>query len=85
MDGGADGTGRPFSRAISRWRHVGGAVDQEGNVVAKPAELIEAEVIEVICRRYHVLPDVARAADASILRHMAIIDMAYPPEQRDGE
>lgn len=60
-------------------------MDQEGSVVGKPAELQEAEVIEAICRRYHVLPDVARAADASILRHMAILDAAYPAEVNDGE
>lgn len=54
--------------------------------MGKPVELQEAEILEAICRRYHVLPDVARAADVGILRHMAILDLAYPPEAvTDGE
>jgi hypothetical protein len=34
-------------------------------------------VIELICQRYHCLPDEARKADASILRHIAILEAAH--------
>lgn len=42
----------------------------------KPAELVEAEVVEMLCERYHVTPDEARAMDASVLRHLQILALA---------
>lgn len=41
-----------------------------------PAELLKAEVVEMICQRYHVTPSQALKEDVSILRHMAILDVA---------
>lgn len=46
----------------------------------KPAELIEAEVIEVICQRYHVTPEKARRMDVSVVRHLAVLAAGHPPE-----
>jgi hypothetical protein len=39
---------------------------------------VAAEVIEMICQRYHVLPSQARSEDVSVLRHLAILQEASP-------
>lgn len=41
-----------------------------------PVELIEAEVIEAICQRYHVPPSVAVREPTWVLRHMTILNLA---------
>lgn len=54
-------------------------------MVEKPPELVEAEVVEMLCQRYHITPDRARRLDASVLRHVAILELARseaPPLER---
>lgn len=51
-------------------------MDQEGNVVEKPRELVQAELIEVIARRYGCTPSQAAHEPAWVLRHMAILSEA---------
>jgi len=44
-----------------------------GNVVGKPPELVRAEVIEMVARRYGCTPSQAAREPAWVLRHMAIL------------
>ncbi len=47
-------------------------------MVGKPAELEEAEIVEYIAQKYHVLPGIVLAQDAAILRHLAILHEGRP-------
>ena len=49
---------------------VPGGSDAEGNVVAKPGELVEAEMIDFLCQRYHQLPSAVLAEDAHYMIKM---------------
>ena len=51
-------------------------MDREGNVVGKPAELVNAEQFEMIARRYGSTPSQAAREPAWVLRHMAILSEA---------
>lgn len=46
----------------------------------KPAELIEAEIIDGLCRRYGCPPSVILAEEASILQMLAIVTMGQSQE-----
>ena len=37
------------------------------------AEVVEVELVEAICQRYHLTPAQARRQDACLIRHMAIV------------
>jgi len=50
--------------------------------VTKPAELIEAELVDGLCQRWGVPPSVILAEDAGyVLRMLAILAEAKPPEK----
>ena len=53
-------------------------------MIGKPSELVKAELIENLCQRYHITPDKALRLDASVLRHIAILNLAYPPGEQPG-
>lgn len=46
--------------------------------MGKPAELAQAELVEMIAQRYHVLPSAVLAEDASILRHLEVLRLGSP-------
>lgn len=50
----------------------------------KPRELEEAEVIESLCRHYHITPPEALALPVWVFRHMALIAEGRPPEKTEG-
>ena len=70
----------PFSRAIRRWRYVGGGIDRTGRVVTKPVELQEAELVDTLCQRYGCLPSQLLDEDVELLRMLAVIAESNPPE-----
>lgn len=82
MEGISGRRTNPFRSAIERWKLVGGAIDREGNVVSKPAELVEAELIIDLCERFGCLPSALLAEDASFLRMLRIVGIG---RRRDGE
>lgn len=51
-------------------------MDREGNVVGKPAELVNAELFEMVARRYGCTPSQAAREPAWVLRHIAILNEA---------
>ena len=59
--------------AIARWRHVGGGVDVDGNVVEKPYDLYVAELVDALCQRYGALPSQVLAEDIEMLRILAMV------------
>lgn len=81
MGRGGRATIGPFRSAIAQWKFVGGAIDREGNVVGKPAELVEAEMIVGLCRQFGCLPSQLLAEDVSFLRMLNIAALGMP----DGE
>lgn len=74
-----------FKSEIIRWQAVGGAIDSDGNVVKKPAELIEAELIVRLCERFKCLPSQLLKEDVSFLRMIKIEAMTRPQEGADYE
>ena len=46
--------------------------------MTKPAELAEAELIDMLARRYSVHPDVILDGDADVLRRVALLMLAAP-------
>jgi hypothetical protein len=71
---------RPFRRAIDRWKFVGGGIDEWGNPVVEPAELVEAKIIDGIARRYGMPPSAVLLEDVSLLKHIAIIKLGETSE-----
>lgn len=63
---------RPFGARIELFRHVGGGVDPDGNLVSLPIEAAEALDILYLCDRFKVLPSQVLAEDASIMRMIQI-------------
>ena len=50
--------------------------------MTKPAELLEAELVDGLCQRWGVPPSVVLQEDAGyVLRMLAIIAAAKPPEK----
>ena len=76
MDEGCCFSTRPFSSAITKWRAVGGAIDDSnGTVVTKPSELEEAETILGLCERFGCLPSQLKTEDASLFRLLRLEEM----------
>ena len=70
---------RPFSLAIEQWKAVGGGVTADGELVTKPAELVEAELIDGICQRYGCLPSALMEEDADLLLGtLALVGIGKP-------
>ena len=60
---------------ITKWNHVGGGSDRDGNPVTKPIALQQAELIDGICQRYSVLPSQVLKEDISLLKRLHIVSM----------
>ena len=84
MDGGGTESARPFIAAIHKWQRVGGAYDNDGNRVGKPWELACAELIDGLCQRYHCLPSEIMKEDSSLLKMLAILNLAQPESPPSG-
>ena len=67
MGAGCRGDLWPFRLQIEQWRAVGGSVSADGELVGKPPELVEAELIDGLCQRYGCLPSALLAEDADLL------------------
>ena len=59
---------------ILRWKAVGGGSDRNGNVIEKPIELAQAELIDTVCERYGKLPSEVFAEDVSMLRMLDVVN-----------
>jgi hypothetical protein len=60
---------------------VPGGVDPDGDLVAKPGELIEAEIIIDLCERFHCLPSALLAEDAQLFRWLRILQLGGSDER----
>ena len=85
MDGKGGGNPHPFRADIERWRDFGGGFDSYGNLVTKPAELTNAEMILGLCDRFHKLPSEIENEDAELLSLIAITQLAQPSESSYDE
>ena len=52
--------GRPFSRRISEWKAVGGTTKPDGTTVEKPQEVVEAQIVDGLARRWGQTPATVR-------------------------
>ena len=76
MGGGGSTTLTPFRRAIDKWRAVGGGIDEDGNVVNPPWELVRARMIDNLCQRYSCLPSQLLAEDVdTLMQTVAIVSL----------
>ena len=67
---------RPFIDRLIEWGATPGAVRRDGTIVAKPAELEQAELIEALAKRYHKSPAEIGRESVGLLRHVAILTYA---------
>ncbi len=82
---GGDGE-RPKSTEarINKWLNFGGAITRTGELITKPVELEEAELIIGLCDRFHCLPKEGGILDqdVDIIRLLKIYAMG---NQEEGE
>lgn len=67
--------GKSLEADIIKWNHVKGGTDRDGNVITKPVELYQAEIIDGICQRYHQLPSTVLDEDVSLLKLLHIVSL----------
>ena len=75
MGGGGGNLGGRLEAEIVRWKHVKGGTDKDGNVIEKPAELYQAEIVDGICQRYSRLPSELYGEDVSLMRLLHIVGL----------
>ena len=63
---------KSLERRLTLWRDFGGSITRTGEVVSRPGELAEAELLLAVCDRFKCLPSQARGEDAGILRLLKI-------------
>jgi hypothetical protein len=51
----------------------------------KPPEVAEAEMVDILAMRYHVLPEIAAESDPYNIRHLIILNEAGIMAQQRGE
>lgn len=77
MAAGHGASPAPFEQRILRWKDFGGAVTRTGELITKPIELEQAEMILAICDRFKCTPSQARLEDVECLELMAIEALAH--------
>ena len=82
MVGGGGNLGGKLEAEIVRWKHVKGGVDIDGNVIEKPLELYQAEIIDGICQRYSCLPSELYREDVSLMRLLHIVGLNQPETEK---
>ena len=82
MGGGGGNLGGRLEAEIVRWKHVKGGTDKDGNVIEKPAELYQAEIVDGICQRYSCLPSELYKEDASLMRLLHIVGLNQPETEK---
>ena len=68
-------SGGSLEADITKWNHVGGGSDRDGNPIIKPIELQQAELIDGICQRYSVLPSQLLKEDISLLKRLHVVSV----------
>jgi hypothetical protein len=68
----------PFSvkERITKWVHVGGVEDANGDLIEKPFEVEYAEIVDGIAQRYGVLPSSVLDEDVRVLHYIEAVESA---------
>ena len=81
MERSDDGNTCPFRRRLTLIKGGFAGAFDDGERVSKPAELLEAELVDGLCQRWGVPPSVVLQEDAHyILRMLTILAEAKPLE-----
>ena len=70
-----DGGQGPFAQRLWEWKEVGGGRTRTGEVIGKPLELAEAELLLGLCKQFSALPSQIEQEDVSIVRMLKIVEM----------